>query len=163
MLFRPQNIILKLRSVSVINPRSFSVKPVQNVIEINNNKYAADDYTNVSSKILSYMGRNLHLQKDHPLSMIRQRLVNHFYREYTSPKGTPQFSVYDRISPIVTVGQNFDSLLIPEDHVSRSKSDCYYINREYLLRAHCTAHQVIITQNPGYHNLTFPPLYFRWI
>lgn len=55
--------------------------------------------------------------------------------------GNPIFSVYDRLSPVVTVGQNFDSLLIPETHVSRSKSDCYYVNKKHLLRAHTTAHQ----------------------
>lgn len=46
------------------------------------------------------------------------------------------------MDPIVTVKQNFDSLLIPADHPSRKKSECYYINRSYMLRAHCTAHQV---------------------
>lgn len=84
----------------------------------------------------------MHVEKNHPLSLIRQRIVNFFYNEYSSSKGTPLFSVFDRISPIVTVKQNFDSLLIPENHPSRAKSDCYYINREYMLRAHCTAHQV---------------------
>lgn len=73
---------------------------------------------------------------------MRQRIVNFFYKEYASPKGTPLFSVFDRLSPIVSVNQNFESLLIPKDHPSRAKSDCYYINREYMLRAHCTAHQV---------------------
>lgn len=41
----------------------------------------------------------------------------------------------------MTVEENFDSLLVAKDHVSRSKNDCYYVNREYLLRAHTTAHQ----------------------
>lgn len=41
----------------------------------------------------------------------------------------------------MTLEENFDSLLVPKDHVSRSKNDCYYINRDYLLRAHTTAHQ----------------------
>jgi phenylalanyl-tRNA synthetase alpha chain len=49
--------------------------------------------------------------------------------------------VYDDLDPIVSVKQNFDSLFIPTDHQSRKKSDCYYINCDYLLRAHATAHQ----------------------
>lgn len=73
---------------------------------------------------------------------MRQRITNYFYKEYANPKGTPLFSVFNRIDPVVTVKQNFDSLLIPEDHSSRKKSECYYINRDYMLRAHCTAHQV---------------------
>lgn len=119
-----------------------STQPVQSVIELNNNKYESDDFSNLSPKICSYIGKNIYLQKNHPLSLIRQRITNYFYREYTSPRGTPLFSVYDSLSPIVTTKQNFDSLLIPENHPSRAKSDCYYLNREYLLRAHCTAHQV---------------------
>lgn len=137
-----RNLSINLKKFIIQSSRAFSIKPVESVVEINNSKYSSDDYTNVTSKISSYVGRNIHLKKDHPLSLIRQRLVNHFYKEYTSPKGTPLFSVFDSLAPIVTTLQNFDSLLIPEDHPSRSKSDCYYINRDYLLRAHCTAHQV---------------------
>jgi len=48
----------------------------------------------------------------------------------------------DNMNPVVTVEQNFDSLLVPKDHVSRSKIDNYYVNREYVLRAHTTAHEV---------------------
>ncbi|XP_071959206.1 phenylalanine--tRNA ligase, mitochondrial-like isoform X2 [Antedon mediterranea] len=55
--------------------------------------------------------------------------------------GSPLFSVYDNISPIVTVDANFDSVLTPKDHVSRKKGDNYYINKDYMLRAHTSAHQ----------------------
>ena len=51
------------------------------------------------------------------------------------------FTMVDYLSPVVTVEQNFDSLLVPKDHVSRAKNDNYYINSEYLLRAHTSAHQ----------------------
>ena len=34
-----------------------------------------------------------------------------------------------QISPVVTIEENFDRLLVPKDHVSRSKSDSYYLNR----------------------------------
>ena len=33
------------------------------------------------------------------------------------------------------------SLLIPEDHPSRKQSDCYYLNKDYILRGHTSAHQ----------------------
>lgn len=134
--------ILHYKSLSQPISRLLSTHPVRSVIELNNSKYKTDDYFNLTPKILSYLGRNIYLQKNHPLSIIRQRLSNYFYQEYTSPKGTPLFSVYENLSPIVTTKQNFDSLLILENHPSRAKSDCYYINREYMLRAHCTAHQV---------------------
>lgn len=110
-------------------------------IQILNKTYERDEYTNITDKILSYIGRNLHTAPKHPLSLVRQRIVNYFYSKFVGSRGTPQFSVYTNLSPVVTVQQNFDSLLIPPDHVSRRKSDCYYVNRENLLRAHTTAHQ----------------------
>lgn len=104
-------------------------------------KYATDEWTNVTPKIISKIGCNLHVVKNHPLSHVRQRIVNYFYKAYTNRIGNPLFSVYDNLSPIVTVAQNFDSLLVPLDHPSRKKSDCYYVNQDHLLRAHTTAHQ----------------------
>jgi phenylalanyl-tRNA synthetase alpha chain len=56
-------------------------------------------------------------------------------------KGNPLFAVFDNLNPVVTTQQNFDSLLVPDDHVSRSASDTYYVNSETLLRAHTSAHQ----------------------
>ncbi|XP_034650705.1 probable phenylalanine--tRNA ligase, mitochondrial [Drosophila subobscura] len=116
--------------------------PAQPQLEVNGSTYATDSWTNVTPKILSYLGANKHLQKDHPLSIIRQRIVNYFYGAYRNQRGNPLFSIYDKLNPVVTVQQNFDNLLIPSDHVSRQKSDCYYINQHQLLRAHTTAHQV---------------------
>lgn len=109
-------------------------------VRINNKEFESDDFTNITPKIISYLGRNLHLQKDNPLSIVRQRIVNYFYSSFTQ-RGNPAFSVYDNLPPIVTTKQNFDDLLIPMDHPSRAKSDCYYINKGMLLRAHMTAHQ----------------------
>jgi phenylalanyl-tRNA synthetase alpha chain len=37
--------------------------------------------------------------------------------------------------------QNFDSLLVAPDHPSRKKTDSYYVNQNYMLRAHTSAHQ----------------------
>ena len=36
---------------------------------------------------------------------------------------------------------NFDDVLTPEDHVSRSPNDTYYVNSETVLRCHTSAHQ----------------------
>ncbi|CAG9766544.1 unnamed protein product [Ceutorhynchus assimilis] len=110
-------------------------------VTILNTPYTKDDYTNVTSRIVSHIERNLHLQQNHPLNLVQLRIVDYFYKSFLNARRNPLFSVHRSLSPIVTVNQNFDSLLIPKDHVSRSKSDCYYINRDYLLRAHMTAHQ----------------------
>lgn len=56
--------------------------------------------------------------------------------------GSPLFSMHDNLSPVVTTRQNFDSLLIPEDHPSRAVTDTYYVNETTLLRSHTSAHQL---------------------
>lgn len=125
------------------NLRTFSSKalPDHNDVTVLNGTYPRDDYTNITEKICSFLGRNIYLQPDHPLSLVRQRIVNYIYKAFVNRKGNPLFSVHENLSPIVSIQQNFETLLIPKDHPSRQKSDCYYINKDYLLRAHMTAFQ----------------------
>ncbi|XP_014610037.1 PREDICTED: probable phenylalanine--tRNA ligase, mitochondrial [Polistes canadensis] len=118
-----------------------SVNKSPNELELLGQKYVVDNWTNITPQIISKLGRNLHITQYHPLSHVRQRVVNYFYNSYRNRTGTPLFSVHDNLNPIVTVSQNFDSLLVPKDHLSRKKTDCYYINQDTLLRAHTTAHQ----------------------
>lgn len=54
----------------------------------------------------------------------------------------PLFSVHDTISPVVSTFQNFDSLLVTRDHVSRRPTDSYYINANTVLRSHTSAHEM---------------------
>ena len=97
-------------------------------------KYKSDEWTTVTNRIFDHVGANLYLKECHPLSFVRERIVNFFYDRFKNARGNPLFSIFDHLDPCVTIQQNFDNLLIPEDHVSRSKSDCYYLNRQYLLR-----------------------------
>lgn len=103
--------------------------------------YRTDKWTNITENIISKLGRNLHVTPYHPLSRIRQRIVDYLYLQFHNRIGNPLFSVHNAISPIVTQAQNFDSLLVPKDHTSRRKSECYYINEDTMLRGHTTAHQ----------------------
>ena len=109
-------------------------------INIGNQRYPTDSHTNVTPKILSFIGRDLHNQKYHPLQLIKQRIVDYMYTTYHGPRG-PLFSVYDHMEPAVTLEANFDSLLVPKEHPSRKKSESYYINSTHMLRAHTSAHQ----------------------
>eukprot|EP00096_Caligus_rogercresseyi_P005740 TRINITY_DN21737_c0_g1_i2.p1 TRINITY_DN21737_c0_g1~~TRINITY_DN21737_c0_g1_i2.p1 ORF type:complete len:423 (+),score=84.54 TRINITY_DN21737_c0_g1_i2:77-1345(+) len=109
--------------------------------------YVSDDWTNLSPKILSVLqdthgpcSSPLHSRLHHPLQLLRSRISNFFYQEFQNSRGNPLFSVHDSLSPVVTTRNNFDSLLIPKDHPSRVKSDSFYLNSEYLLRAHTSAH-----------------------
>uniref|UniRef100_A0A8C0IYR3 Phenylalanyl-tRNA synthetase 2, mitochondrial n=1 Tax=Chelonoidis abingdonii TaxID=106734 RepID=A0A8C0IYR3_CHEAB len=121
---------------------SFVAKtPTSNTVELLGKVYPRDDYSNVTEKILSKVGKNLHNQRYHPLWLIKERIKDHFYKQYIGRFGTPLFSVYDDLSPVVTVEQNFDRLLIPKDHPSRRKGENYYMNHTHMLRAHTSAHQ----------------------
>ncbi|XP_072317879.1 phenylalanine--tRNA ligase, mitochondrial [Eucyclogobius newberryi] len=110
-------------------------------VQVQGRSFPRDDFTNVTNKILEKVGVNLHNQQHHPLWIIKERIKEHFYSSYVGRWGNPLFSVHDNLSPVVSVEQNFDSLLIPPDHPSRKKGDNYYINRSSMLRAHTSAHQ----------------------
>ncbi|CAK6981713.1 phenylalanine--tRNA ligase%2C mitochondrial, partial [Scomber scombrus] len=113
----------------------------QESVEVSGRSYPRDDFTNVTPSILAKVGRNLHNQSQHPLWLIKERIKAHFYSSYIGRSGNPRFSVHDNLNPVVTVEQNFDSLLIPADHPSRKRGDNYYLNRTTMLRAHTSAHQ----------------------
>lgn len=111
-------------------------------VVINGKHYIKDKYSNVTPKILSYIGINNHNRFGHPLCLFKQRLIDFFYGHFKGKTGNPIFSIYDKISPVVTTNENFDSLLVPSNHPSRSKTDSYYLNETHMLRAHATAHQL---------------------
>lgn len=110
-------------------------------IIIDGNCYMRDENTNVTPKILSYIGTNNHNREGHPLCLFKQHFIDFFYSYFKGRTGNPIFSIYDKISPVVTINENFDSLLVPNDHISRNKTDSYYLNKTHMLRAHTTAHQ----------------------
>lgn len=137
------NILLRQNKKIAILWRTVVSRPEvkENKILLQNQLYSKDYYTNVTEKIASYLGKNIYLQPHHPLSLVRRRIIDYFYKTFVNRRGNPLFSVHENLSPIVSVNQNFDSLLIPKDHPSRLKTDCYYVNENYLLRAHMTAFQ----------------------
>ena len=102
--------------------------------------YQADEMTNITPNIISKLDTKLHSLANHPLRILKDKIHTYLYAGYRTRWGSPVFTMLDDISPIVTTEQNFDSLLVPEDHIARSKNDNYYINKDTLLRAHTTAH-----------------------
>ena len=83
-------------------------------LEILGQYYRTDSMTNVTPQILSKLDKKLHNKEHHPLNLIHQRIKNHFYATYQNRLGNPQFTMFDNLKPVVTVHQNFDSLLVPE-------------------------------------------------
>jgi len=98
--------------------------------------------SNVSSSVRSKIGRNLHLQENHPLKLIKEKIELHF-SEISCEKDARHvpYAFFDDLSPIVDTQSNFDDLLVPKDHVSRSRSDTFYIDNSTVLRTHTSAHQ----------------------
>lgn len=86
----------------------------------------------VPPTILSKVGRNLHNQEHHPIQVIKKH-IQYFFG--------PEFKCFDSEPPKVTIEENFDLLLIPKDHPSRSPSDTYYLDEKHVLRTQTSAHQ----------------------
>ncbi|CAG8448135.1 6841_t:CDS:2 [Ambispora leptoticha] len=103
-------------------------------IRIDGDSYPVDDFTNVTSSILSKIKRKLHLRPSHPISILRNLIETQLN----------DFRHIHAFNPIVSTRQNFDDLGFPIDHVGRNKTDSYYINRSVMLRTHTSAHQLQI-------------------
>ena len=112
-----------------------------NTITVQNKEYKTDNWTNITAKIQSNMDRKLHNQENHPINLIKRKIQSFFYSKYVNRVGNPLYTVVDNLDPVVTTYQNFDSLLVSKDHVSRAPKESYYINENYMLRAHTSAHQ----------------------
>ncbi|KAJ1922270.1 phenylalanyl-tRNA synthetase alpha subunit, mitochondrial [Mycoemilia scoparia] len=103
-------------------------------IKVLGKDYAVDGWTNATEAILSKTGSNLINIPSHPLSIVKEQIYKSF----------PNFAYYEKIDPVVSTFDNFESLCFPKDHPGRSKTDTYYINQDMLLRTHSSAHQMEI-------------------
>lgn len=95
--------------------------------------FVQDSYTNATASILSYVNRNIYLIPSHPIAILHSLINSHFGDTFVS---------IPPISPLVTQAQNFDSLSFPQDHPGRQRRNSYYINQEWMLRTHTSAHEV---------------------
>lgn len=57
--------------------------------------------------------------------------------------------------------QNFDDVLVPSDHVSRSYNDTYYVDDQTVLRCHTSAHQAELLRDGRTHFLVTGDVYRR--
>ena len=61
------------RGQSTQNEARFDLNAsVSKTVAINNKEYQSDEWTNVTPNILSFVGRNLHMQKYHPLCILKE-------------------------------------------------------------------------------------------
>lgn len=85
----------------------------------------------IPESIKQKMGRNLHMVPNHPIEIIKRAIYEVLH----------DFEKFDTFDPVVSVEDNFDHLLIPQDHPSRSPKDTYYVDDKHVLRTHTSAHQ----------------------
>mmetsp|Transcript_6362 Transcript_6362/g.9244 ORF Transcript_6362/g.9244 Transcript_6362/m.9244 type:complete len:473 (-) Transcript_6362:50-1468(-) len=95
---------------------------------------------NIPIGIASRVGTNLHLRNHHPLNTIKI-IIENYWQDRQKKRHGLSFATLDNLDPLVLTKECFDSLLIPPDHISRSKSDTYYLDDNTVLRTHTSAHQ----------------------
>lgn len=114
--------------------------------EILGKQYPTDEWTNVTPSIVQLTTRKLHRDDAHPIGILR----NMFEKQLAGLGG---YTFYNEFEPVVSKFENFDVLGFPEDHVGRSKTDTYYLNKDTLLRTHTSAHESYCYKEcptPGY-------------
>ena len=84
----------------------------------------------MTDHIFEKIGHNLHKRPDHPLGIIKSVIEEYFDATY----GKDTLTSFDDMYPIVSTYANFDSVLVPPDHVSRSANDTYYVDESNVLR-----------------------------
>ncbi|UXI17667.1 Pancreatic lipase-related protein 1 [Sarcoptes scabiei] len=108
-------------------------RPLGDRFEIIGREFIADEWTNVPRKVIEIIERNdpLFMIKDNPIYLIKKSLEKHFN----------DFEFFYFRDPVVDLWQNFDSILVPKDHISRSRTDSFYVDSQHVLRSHTSAHQ----------------------
>ncbi|XP_057515524.1 phenylalanine--tRNA ligase, chloroplastic/mitochondrial-like [Amaranthus tricolor] len=126
-------------------------------IKISKEDVVRDDPTNnVPDAIFTKLGMQLHRRDQHPLGILKNAIYDYFDANYSN-----KFEKFEDLCPIVSVKANFDDVLVPVDHVSRSYNDTYYVDSQTVLRCHTSAHQAELLRNGHTHFLVTGDVYRR--
>mmetsp|Transcript_41890 Transcript_41890/g.99736 ORF Transcript_41890/g.99736 Transcript_41890/m.99736 type:complete len:477 (-) Transcript_41890:129-1559(-) len=96
---------------------------------------APDEKYNVPAGVREKLGKDLLLNPKHPLGILWRTVQDYFAEQ------DPNCKFFDTEKPVVNTVDCFDKLRVPPEHPSRSPSDTYYVNKDYVLRTHTSAHQ----------------------
>ncbi|KAL6311097.1 hypothetical protein AAG906_029190 [Vitis piasezkii] len=102
------------------------------------------------------IGRDPHRRDQHPNGILKNAIYDYFNANYSN-----KFDKFDDLCPIVSTKENFDDVLVPPDHVSRSYNDTYYIDSQTVLRCHTSAHQAELLRRGHTHFLVTGDVYRR--
>lgn len=122
---------LKVSERSVYDRKNTRFSYERNDFLVCGQQYFKDEYTNLTTYLMQKITRNLLKSQHNPISLVAAA-TKHFFSD---------FKTIDYDNPVVTPQANFDALLIPKNHPSRSTTDTYYLNKDHLLRTHTSAHQ----------------------
>ncbi|CAK9136757.1 unnamed protein product [Ilex paraguariensis] len=137
-------------------------KPLVSVLDLGGVKIAKDDVVrddptnNVPDTIFSKLGMQLHRRDQHPIGILKNAIYDYFDTNYPN-----KFDKFDELCPLVSVTENFDDVLVPADHVSRSYNDTYYVDSQTVLRCHTSAHQAELLRKGYTHFLVTGDVYRR--
>ena len=139
---------VRVRSASTDCATGTSIKPLstneRGVIVQRQDVFTGDPANNVSEHIFERLNVNNHRRPNHPLCILKEAIYDYFRskkRETGSIAVPTEFTMKDDFAPLVAISANFDEILIPADHVSRSPNDTYYVDSHTCLRCHTSAHQ----------------------
>jgi phenylalanyl-tRNA synthetase alpha chain len=116
------------------------------------------------------MHSNLYKQKNHPLNIIKNKIVNYFSEENTNKNNIIKttlinskikIQIYEDLPKIVDLSSNFYSLLVNKDHETLSPKNTYYWDNENVLRTHMTAHDVKLMKEGCRYFLSIGDVYRR--
>lgn len=110
--------------------------------------------SNIPNSIQQKRSKKLHNKEFNPINLIKNRIYYYFLN-----KTNIDFKVFDELSEVVTIINNFDLLLIPSNHPSRSLSDTYYLTADEVLRTHTSAHQNELLKQGERHFLVSGDVY----
>ncbi|GAB4852920.1 hypothetical protein Ancab_017117 [Ancistrocladus abbreviatus] len=137
-------------------------QPVVSVLELGGVKIVREDVVrddptnNVPDSIFAKLGMQLHRRDQHPIGILKNAIYDYFHTTYSN-----KFEKFDDLCPIVSVKENFDDVLVPADHVSRSYNDTYYVDPQTVLRCHTSAHQAELLRRGHTHFLVTGDVYRR--
>ncbi|GMI70500.1 hypothetical protein like AT3G58140 [Hibiscus trionum] len=149
-------------AASISSKKKWRQPVASSALELGGIKIAKDDVVkddptnNVPDTIFSKMGMQLHRRNNHPLGILKNGIYEYFDTNYPN-----LFDKFDDLCPIVSVKQNFDDVLVPADHVSRSYNDTYYVDAKTVLRCHTSAHQAELLRRGHTHFLVTGDVYRR--
>ncbi|KAH7568220.1 hypothetical protein JRO89_XS07G0262800 [Xanthoceras sorbifolium] len=153
---------LPFSSASALSTKNKWKPPLASLLELGGVKIAKDDVVrddptnNVPDTIFAKLGMQLHRRNQHPIGILKNAIYEYFDANYPN-----KFDKFDDLCPIVSVKQNFDDVLVPADHVSRSLNDTYYVDSQTVLRCHTSAHQAELLRGGHTHFLVTGDVYRR--